>query len=440
MRWTKDIFGEKKRTGDIQDTLKYRHYVAAQFRKNKRALFSVYLLYFFVFIFVFADFIANDKPLIAKHEGKIMFPVVKSYFVQTGLAKWPKGYANIDWKTLDYDFVLWPPIPYGSSEQDASNPSVSPGGNQEIKNGWWRHWFGTDVLGRDLLAGMIHATRIDLSIGIVAMGVAALIGILLGSLAGFFGDTKLKISRGRLILNLGFLFVAWFYAFSARSFAISDAAASSFGAMIVQLLISFIIFGTIMGIANLLSNMLKRISFFAKKIALPLDITISRAIEVVVSVPVIFLIIMILAIVEKGSIFWVMVIIGLTRWTGIARFIRAELLRIRSLEYIEAANALGFSQLKILVKHAIPNSLAPVFIAIAFGIASTILIEAFLSFIGLGVPPDVPTWGSLLNAGRQSPTEWWMALFPGLAIFITVTLFNLIGEGLTDALDPREKK
>jgi peptide/nickel transport system permease protein len=134
-----------------------------------------------------------------------------------------------------------------------------------------------------------------------------------------------------------------------------------------------------------------------------------------------------------------MVVIGVTSWTGIARYIRAELLKIRSLEYIEAANSLGFSNFRTLLKHAIPNALSPVLIAIAFGIASAILTESSLSFLGFGSGDSV-TWGSLLSSARQSPQAWWLAIFPGFAIFITVTVFNLIGEGLTDAMDPRLRK
>jgi peptide/nickel transport system permease protein len=152
-----------------------------------------------------------------------------------------------------------------------------------------------------------------------------------------------------------------------------------------------------------------------------------------------FLIIAIVAI-AKPSIILVMAIIGMTTWTGIARFIRAELLKVRNLEFIESAHALGFSEMRTLFRHAIPNALSPVLIAIAFGIAAAILIESTLSFLGIGVPAETLTWGSVLSAARQSPTAWWLAIFPGFAIFLTVTVYNLVGEGLTDALDPRQKK
>lgn len=162
---------------------------------------------------------------------------------------------------------------------------------------------------------------------------------------------------------------------------------------------------------------LQNAGFFGKKVSVPVDIIISRLIELMLSIPTLFLIISIAAI-SKPSIFTVMAIIGFTSWTGIARFIRAELLRIRSLEFIEAAYALGFKERRILLKHAIPNALSPVFVAIAFGIASAILIEATLSFIGIGVPAETVTWGSLLSAARQSSGAWWLAIIPGFCHFL----------------------
>lgn len=296
---------------------------------------------------------------------------------------------------------------------------------------------GTDELGRDVTAGMIHGTRIAVSVGIIAMSIAAIIGIFMGSLAGYFGDDKLQVSRIRLCLNILALFLAYFYAFSVRSTTISIAAKE--GSLGVQLLLSLLIFVGVILIANLVASAFERIPFLGKKLTLHLDLLVMRFIEVINSIPSLLLILSVVAL-TKPSIFNIMVIIGLISWTSIARFIRAELLRVRRLEYIEAAQAMGFSEARILFKHAIPNALTPVLIAIAFGVASAILTEAFLSFLGIGVAAEEVTWGSLLNLARTKFSAWWLAIFPGFAIFTTVTIFNLIGEGLTDALDPRLRK
>lgn len=414
--------------------------VNKQFRKNRLAVYAFRFILFLILIAVFADFIANEKPLVAKYQGEVYFPVLKDYLVEMDLAEWPEGFQNKEWSQIDYDWAVFPPVPYLPKNIDFANAqSVSPFDEQRVESTRWRHWLGTDELGHDVLAGMIHGTRIALIVGLVSMGIAAFIGILLGSLAGYFGDDKLQVSRIRIILNLIFMFFAFYYAFGMRSYEMKDAAAESLTAGLWEMTVSFLLFLAIMGIPNLLAIPLSRIKVLGRKVRIPMDIIVSRLIEVMVSIPTLFLIISIIAIM-KPSVFLVMAVIGLTSWTGIARFIRAELLRVRSLEYIEAANALGYSEVRIIFKHAIPNALSPVLIAVAFGIAAAILIESTLSFLGLGVPPETMTWGSMLSSARQSTSAWWLAIFPGLAIFLTVTVYNLVGEGLTDALDPRLRK
>jgi peptide/nickel transport system permease protein len=185
---------------------------------------------------------------------------------------------------------------------------------------------------------------------------------------------------------------------------------------------------------------LLRFGFLSKSVNVPLDRYISRFIEIFNSMPRLLLIISISAVIEERSLWLVMVIIGMTSWTEIARFVRAELLKVRELDYIQAARSMGFSEGRIIFRHALPNAMAPVFVYIAFGIASAILIESGLSFLNIGVPDEVVTWGSMLNIGRMEPEAWWMIIFPGLAIFVTITVYNLIGEGLRDALDPKNKR
>jgi peptide/nickel transport system permease protein len=165
------------------------------------------------------------------------------------------------------------------------------------------------------------------------------------------------------------------------------------------------------------------------------DSVISRFIEVMICFPSFFLILTLAAIIEKRSIFHVMLIIGVTSWTGVARLVRAEFLKHKELEYTQAAVALGIPRRRIIFRHILPNAIAPVLVTATFGIASAILIESSLSFLGIG-DSTVASWGETLNTGRieQKP---WLILAPGLAIFFVVTVFNLVGEGLRDALDPK---
>lgn len=330
----------------------YWSLVAHQFKKNTVAKWALYIVYFLFAIAILADFLANDKPIMASHDGTLYFPVVKDYLVGLGLDRWSPDLVTADWKELDDQGKLsvdfWPPILWRSSNQDLINNLQPPGGS---------HLLGTDAIGRDVLSGLIHGSRIALTIGFLSMSIAIFLGVTLGALAGFYGG--------------------W------------------------------------------------------------VDVVVSRLIELVITLPQFFLIITVVAMFQTGSIWLVMILIGLTGWTSIARFTRGEFLRVRNMEFVSAATALGLSNRRIIFRHVLPNSLAPVLVSSAFGIAGAILIEASLSFLGFGVPPTIVTWGSVLSDARGNITAWWLAVFPGLAIFLSVLCYNLVGDGLRDALDPR---
>ncbi len=288
--------------------------------------------------------------------------------------------------------VLFPPIAYGYAEQHpeeifrpptwtaaaeltdagayvrgARVPRPDPTGfvppttpveiraGEPALNSPWRHVLGTDSLGRDLLARLVHGARVSLSVGLVSTAILMGIGIAIGALAGFFG--------GRT------------------------------------------------------------------------DLLLSRAIEVVVSFPVLFLILVVVAF-AGPSIWTVMVVIGCVGWTGVARLARGEFLRLRELDFVLAARALGFSWPRIAFRHVLPNALAPLLVAATFSVGAAILIESALSFLGLGVRVPVPSWGALASESRE-PAFWWIQVFPGLLIFLTVLAVNLVGDAVRDALDPR---
>ena len=168
------------------------------------------------------------------------------------------------------------------------------------------------------------------------------------------------------------------------------------------------------------------------------DSALSRLIEVMICFPTFFLILTLAALIRERSIFHVMFIIGITSWTGVARLVRAEFLKHKGLEYAQAARALGIPVRRIIFGHILPNASAPVLVSATFGIASAILVESSLSFLGIG-DPTVASWGETLNAGRVD-NRLWLILAPGFAIFFVVTVFNLVGEGLRDALDPKLRR
>jgi peptide/nickel transport system permease protein len=250
---------------------------------------------------------------------------------------------------IEESLALFPPIQYGINEDHLEEKYQGPSA---------RHWIGTDGNGRDLLTRMIWGSRISLSVGFVAVAIYVTIGILVGTLAGYF--------RG------------W------------------------------------------------------------VDLTLSRAIEIMICFPAFFLILAVLAFLQP-SMWNIMVVIGVTGWTTEARLVRGEFLRLANQEFVLAAKGLGVSVWRIIFRHILPNGLAPLLVSASFGIASAILIESSLSFLGFGISIPVPSWGGILNEARESFRYWWITIFPGLAIFSTVTAYNLVGEGMRDAMDPRLK-
>ncbi|MCX7927474.1 MAG: ABC transporter permease [Candidatus Omnitrophica bacterium] len=217
-----------------------------------------------------------------------------------------------------------------------------------------QHLLGTDSLGRDLLSRLIWGTRISLSIGIIAVGISTVIGIFLGSVAGFYG--------GRL------------------------------------------------------------------------DSLIMRLVDIMLCFPTFFLILAVVSVLEP-SLYNIMIIIGLTSWMSAARLVRSEILSLKERQFIQAAVALGASQLRIIFRHLLPNALAPVLVHATLGIASAILLESGLSFLGLGVQPPTPSWGNILIEAKSTlGVAWWITVFPGLAILVTILGFYFIAEGLKKKL------
>jgi peptide/nickel transport system permease protein len=170
------------------------------------------------------------------------------------------------------------------------------------------------------------------------------------------------------------------------------------------------------------------------------DSSIMRFVDIMLSIPTIFLVLAVIAILEP-SIVNIMIVIGLTSWMEPARLVRAEFISVKEREFVTAARAIGATDGRIIFKHILPNGLSPLLVSATMGIGGAILVESALSFLGLGVQPPTPSWGSLLSSGKDNiEIAWWLSAFPGLAILVTVLGYNLLGEGIRDALDPRQRE
>lgn len=168
-----------------------------------------------------------------------------------------------------------------------------------------------------------------------------------------------------------------------------------------------------------------------------IDNFIMRFVDIMLCFPTFFLILAVIAFLEP-SIWNIMVVIGITSWMGVARLVRAEFLSLKERDFIMAVKALGASDIRIIFLHILPNTIAPILVSATLGVAGAVLTESALSFLGIGVQPPTPSWGNILTAGKDNiEIAWWLSLFPGLAILITVLGFNLIGEGIRDAMDPK---
>lgn len=331
-----------------------------------------------------------------------------------------------NWLANDPKKNFFPPlIPYSAKALDAANsPFFSPFSQQNIASTYYRHWLGTDEVGRDVTAGLIAGTRTALLIGVGGVLIALLIGLPIGLAVGFYGDNRLEMNILGLILRGGLVILFLFYFFVFINLKES-------APWVLIKLLSLIVFSELI-IKVLEKYLFNKFSILNKKIIVPIDLIVMRVVEVMQSVPFILWILGALTIVGNLNITSLILLIGITSWTGFVRLVRGEMIRIRELEYMEAAEVIGASPMRIILRHALPNVLTPVLIAFSFGIANGVLLEAFLSFIGLGLAAEEVTWGTLLIAARVDFNNWWLAIFPGLAIFLTVYTFNRLGEILTE--------
>lgn len=283
---------------------------------------------------------------------------------------------------------------------------------------------GTDDLGRDIFARMLQGAWVSLTVGFVAVGISVIIGILFGGIAGYCGHYHLRVDH---ILSITALLAG---------IAVLAMKAPLMGISLIVMGIGYLLFSLRIAVSTATKSSRPVINVLLSD-TISLDTLIMRFVDIMLCFPSFFLILTVVALLP-ASIYNIMIIIGLTSWMGTTRFVRAEILSLREQDFVTAARALGLSSGRIIFRHIIPNAIAPVLVSATIGIASAILTEAGLSFLGFGVPPPHATWGNILADGKRFIFDApWLTFIPGFAILVVVLSFNLFGEGLRDILNPR---
>ncbi len=284
---------------------------------------------------------------------------------------------------------------------------------------------GTDDLGRDVFARMLQGAWVSLTVGFVAVGISVGIGILLGGIAGYYGHSE--VQSGHILIFLFFIFSV---VLLANGWIVTSGLA----------LVATVVFFRWMRKQPLTNVFVPGYRKWFLHPAIGVDTLVMRVVDIMLCFPSFFLILTVVALLPP-SIYNIMIVIGLTSWMGTARFVRAEFLSLREQDFVMAAKALGISDLRIIFRHIMPNAVAPVLVSATLGIASAMLTEAGLSFLGFGVPPPHATWGNILSDGKAFIFDApWLTFAPGLVILIVVLAFNLFGEGMRDILNPKLRK
>ena len=327
-----------------------------RFRQHRLGYWSLIVFVSLLGISCCAELLCNDRPLVARYQGELYFPLFHDYPESTFGGDFPTPADYLDPYIRERfaqgdNFALYPPNHYSYNTLNYFAASPNPAAPSA------ENWLGTDDRGRDVLARLLYGFRVSVFFGLLLTAIGVVIGILSGALMGYFG--------GRF------------------------------------------------------------------------DLVSQRLIEIWSSMPELYLII-IFASIFQPSLWLLVVLLSAFSWIGLSDYVRAEFYRNRALEYVRAARALGLSNRQIMWRHILPNSMTPVITFLPFRMSASILALTSLDFLGLGVPPSVPSLGELLAQGKGNLEAWWISLSTFAVLVVTLLLLTFMGEALRDALDTRK--
>lgn len=328
----------------------------ANFCANRRGYWSLWIFLALFTITLFAEVVANDKPLIIKHEGRFYFPIFKTYAETEfgGVFKVEADYKDHFVQRLIEDkggWMIWPIIPFSYQTIDYYLPGPAPYPPSK------EHWLGTDDTGMDVVARLIYGIRLSFLFGLTLTFFSSIIGVAAGGIQGYFGG---------------------------------------------------------------------KVDLFGQ-----------RFIEIWANLPQLFLLIILASIVES-NVFWLLAILIAFGWLALVGVVRVEFLRARNFQYVTAARALGASNLRIMVKHVLPNAMVATFTFVPFILNGSIVTLTSLDFLGFGLPPESPSLGRLLAQGKANLQAPWLGLTSFFALAIMLILLIFVGEAVRDAFDPRK--
>lgn len=383
---------------------------------------SMGVLTLFIVLGLFHSLFANDKPYLSIYEGKVSFPAFRSVAVDWGILQDRSDAIPINATSF------YPPIRYSYDFIDQRNLGFnSPMDYSHVAVFWERHWLGTDQLGRDTAAGILRSIYNALRIGIFSTLISMLLGTFLGASAAISGRNGLAFNKLQWLLVVPLAFGFCFYSFLAMESVLKH----GFASMSQELQLSNLAILILLGIAIYSVRMYLQFPRL-KKHKVPFDDLLVKVLEMRKSIPSLIILLTIMPLFDKPSITSIILVLSFIGWTSFARIARAETINLLENDYISAARSIGVSNFRLLIFHILPNIVETIRVMFVFTFIANVLSESSLSFLGIGLGVEDISFGSMLSVASKNLSAWWMAVFPGLILFLMLICLNRIRSGVSE--------